>query len=192
MSWYPYERRPRRAVQGGVKVPRPGTVTNQVALALLQCLESMTRSTVAARGRTYARAGQVVEVRIDGGEAAAAIQGTGGRPYTVWLGAQDDGGSATARCNCPYGCSEVEWCKHAAALAYVVADLVEHDREMERLWSGVVGEGTARDTGGGAGPGAETAALVTILRAGPGAGPGAAVDGQAQWRAVVEILPPPL
>jgi len=184
-GWMSYDRRPRKTVEGGVKVPRPGQVTNAVAADLVRCLLRNSSTAIASRGRTYARAGQVVEVRVADGEAAAAIQGTGGEPYGVRLAAEGDG-SARAGCTCPYTC-DYGWCKHAAALAYVVADLVDRDPAVERAWTGEPAapqEEAAGPTGADATR--EVADLLTVLRRG-----GPSLDGAAQWAAAFEVLPPP-
>ena len=186
-GWFPYDRPARKAVEGGVKVARPGKVTNPVAAGLVECLVSKTSTAIAGRGRTYARAGQVVEVRIGDGEATATIQGSNREPYAVRLGAGDRG-RARADCTCPYGCSGFGWCKHAAALAYVVADLVDRDPAIERAWTG---QGTdainaINDAAGKGGVAGEVTGLRAALNAAP-----RPVDAAAQWRAAVEVLPPP-
>ncbi len=198
--WVDFDRpyAPRRAVEGGVAVSRPGKVTSAEPARLVALAEGRTTSGIASRGRTYARAGQVVEVRLDGGTASAAIQGSDAAPYAVSLVHGSDG-AVEATCTCPYGCDAVEWCKHAAALAYVVAHLVDADARLAAEWAG---DGAAHDaaagraattpsTGGTTGtasvPGTlgpeEAADLVRALRTPP-----APVDARAQWRAAVEVL----
>ena len=41
-----------------------------------------------------------------------------------------------ADCTCPYGCDD-GWCKHAAALAYVAAFLLDRDPAARSTWAGV-------------------------------------------------------
>lgn len=129
-----FEAAPRRAVQGGVKVAKPGKVTHPAAQDLLSVTASETRDTIMSRGRTYARAGQVVDLQSLPGEFVANIQGSGRRPYTVRLTAMvlDH---VRAECTCPYGC-EYDWCKHAAALAYVAAFLLDNDAAVRARWTG--------------------------------------------------------
>jgi hypothetical protein len=209
--WLSFDRpyAPRIAVDGGVRVARPGAVTSDAASRLVALIERRTTQGIGSRGRTYARAGQVVEVRIVDGSASAAIQGSDAEPYAVALEHENDG-AVEARCSCPYGCDALEWCKHAAALAYVVAHLVDTDRTMATAWLGadgdqgpvagdpVAGDPVAGEPAAGGSPSApsagtpkspadptveQVAALVTRLRA-----PRTAVDGPAQWAAAIDVL----
>lgn len=198
-DWTDFDRpsAPRRAVAGGVKVPRSWKPQGEEAARLEVVVEGRTTPGIGSRGRTYARAGQVVEVRVEDRGATAAIQGSDDAPYTVSLTREPDG-DVEATCTCPYGCDAVEWCKHAAALAFVVAHLVDTDVGLAAAWSGT----TAPAVAGGAAaatqapaapvpsvlPAAGRAALVTALRSASGAGP---VDARAQWRAALEVVPLP-
>lgn len=198
-DWTDFDRpsAPRRAVAGGVKVPRSWKPQGEEAVRLEMVSEGRTTPGIGSRGRTYARAGQVVEVRVGDRGATAAIQGSDDAPYTVSLAREPDG-DVEATCTCPYGCDAVEWCKHAAALAFVVAHLVDTDAGLAAAWSGT----TAPAVAGGAAaathapaalvpsvlPAAGRAALVTALRSAPEPGP---VDARAQWRAALEVVPLP-
>lgn len=124
---------PRREVHGGVAVSRPGRVTDQVALELVSQLPGRTTPGVLSRARTYARAGQVVDVTVDSGTATARIQGSDAQPYEVVLVASPE---LDADCTCPYGCSTYHWCKHAAALGFVLAHLLERDPAVRGRWDG--------------------------------------------------------
>lgn len=92
---------------------------------------------ILSRARNYARLGQVVSVRVAPGEFTAAIQGTAEEPYSVALRAVTISGSqrTDASCDCPYGC-DLGWCKHAAALAYVAAHLLDTDPRCRATWTG--------------------------------------------------------
>jgi hypothetical protein len=92
---------------------------------------------ILSRARTYARAGQVVEIRVEPGEITAQVQGSAEEPYQVALRAVTISGSqrTDASCDCPYGC-DFGWCKHAAALAYVAAHLLETDLACRATWLG--------------------------------------------------------
>jgi hypothetical protein len=92
---------------------------------------------ILARGRTYARAGQVVAVQVEPEGFTAQIQGTGSKPYQVHLHRTTISGSqrVAADCTCPYGCDH-GWCKHAAALAYVAAFLLDRDPTAQAAWTG--------------------------------------------------------
>lgn len=166
---------PRREVEGGVAVSRPGRVTDPVALELVSELPGRTTPGVLSRARTYARAGQVVDVTVDSGTARARIQGSDARPYEVLLAASPE---LDADCTCPYGCSTYAWCKHAAALGFVLAHLLERDIGVRARWDG--------DAAGDADTVAVPDGLVERLRR-----PIAPVDAAAAW-AAAESLGGPL
>ena len=132
-----YEAQPRRAVQGGVVVAKPGKVTDPVAMEVVEAAAMETSDKILARGRTYARAGQVVEVHTDPHAFTAQIQGSERTPYEVRLDRTVISGSdrVAADCTCPYGC-DYDWCKHAAALAYVAAFLLDRDPDVRAVWTG--------------------------------------------------------
>ena len=136
VQWEPsWGRAPRRSVDGGVVVAKPGQVSHPDAMALLDQVEIEANPRMLSRGRSYARAGQVVSVTAGPGRFSAQIQGTGAKPYEVVLERTVISGSdrVAATCSCPYGC-DVEWCKHAAALGYVAAFLLERDAGARRVW----------------------------------------------------------
>ncbi|MEZ5157939.1 MAG: SWIM zinc finger family protein [Candidatus Nanopelagicales bacterium] len=132
-----YEAQPRRAVQGGVVVAKPGKVTDPVAVEVVEAATMETGDKILARGRTYARAGQVVEVHTEPRAFTAQIQGSGKKPYEVRLDRIVISGSdrLAADCTCPYGCDH-DWCKHAAALAYVAAFMLDRDPQVRAVWAG--------------------------------------------------------
>lgn len=136
-----YQAPPRRKVEGGVTVPKPGRVTNPEAQDMVQAAEMETDAKVLARGRTYARQGQVIDVQCEPGMFTARIQGTSSQPYLVRLDRVTISGSerVSADCDCPYGC-DFGWCKHAAALAYVAAFLMDVDDEVRSRWAGETAE----------------------------------------------------
>lgn len=132
-----FESRARLSVEGGVAVPKPGKVTHHDALDLVEAAQMETNPRILARGRTYARAGQVIDVHSEPGSFTARIQGSDPEPYLVRLDRITVSGSdrVAADCDCPYGC-DYEWCKHAAALAYVSAFLIDNDEVVRARWSG--------------------------------------------------------
>ncbi len=132
-----YEARQRIAVEGGVKVPKPGKVEDPDALAIIEAAAIETRPPILSRGRTYARAGQVIGVTADEDGFSARIQGSDRRPYEVRLTRHMISGAdrIQADCTCPYSC-DYDWCKHAAALAYVAAFLVETQPATKAVWTG--------------------------------------------------------
>ncbi len=132
-----FEARPRVAVQAGVAVPKPGKVTDPSAVAIIEAAEMETRAPILSRGRTYARAGQVLGVQVTSESVEASIQGSDRLPYHVVLTKVLISGSERihASCTCPYTC-DYDWCKHAAALAYVAAFLVDTQPATCAVWSG--------------------------------------------------------
>jgi uncharacterized Zn finger protein len=132
-----YQAKPRVAVQGGVSVAKPGRVSDPDALELLAAAEMETKPSILSRGRTYARAGQVLNVETDGDSFTASIQGSDRTPYQVELTRTMISGSDRihASCTCPYSC-DYDWCKHAAALAYVAAYLIDNQPATRAVWTG--------------------------------------------------------
>ena len=136
-----YDAAPRREVEGGVVVTKPGKVTGMLAVEMVAAAEMESEPQILARGRTYARAGQVVAVQVEPRAFSAQIQGTSARPYEVRLDRTTISGAdrVAADCTCPYGC-DGGWCKHAAALAYVAAFLLERDPQVRTAWAGSAAE----------------------------------------------------
>lgn len=130
-----WEPKPRRAVAGGVGIATPGRAASAEGLALVEGANRLCTAAVASRARTYARRGQVVGVDFGEKSAVAQVQGSGDEPYFLSLYRRDFG-DYTADCDCPYGCGETYWCKHAVALAYVVANLIDRDLAMLLRWTG--------------------------------------------------------
>ncbi|WP_280426881.1 SWIM zinc finger family protein [Nocardia carnea] len=75
----------RRPVSGGVSTRnrRGGFARNFWGKALLEVMERLADPGRLARGRTYARAGQVVSYRIEPGLVTAEVQGSQPRPFTT-------------------------------------------------------------------------------------------------------------
>ena len=98
-----YESPPRRAVEGGVTVPKPGKVVGQPAQEMVDAAEMETSPKILARGRTYARQGQVIDVQCEPGQFTARIQGSDREPYLVRLDRVIISGSdrVAAECDCP-------------------------------------------------------------------------------------------
>lgn len=132
-----FQARPRREVEGGVTVAKPGKVTDPVALTIVEAAAMETSDSILSRGRTYARAGQVIGVQAEPGVFTATIQGSSRTPYEVRLATVRISGSdrIDATCSCPYTC-DYDWCKHAAALAYVAAFLIDTQPGTRAVWEG--------------------------------------------------------
>jgi uncharacterized Zn finger protein len=79
--------RPRR-VEGGVKArSRRGAIGEQWwSRRFIDVLESLGMSGRLARGRSYARAGQVLEFELTHGKVTARVQGSRPAPYKVRIG----------------------------------------------------------------------------------------------------------
>jgi len=148
----------RKKVDGGAVVAKPGAVLKDDAVALVRAAELEARPTILARARTYARAGQVMSVAVGDGAISGEIQGSDAEPYRVRLERTTISGSerVAASCDCPYGC-DFDWCKHAAALAYVGAYLIERDPGAMARWTG------REEPGGFPGPGGVLAASALVV-----------------------------
>ncbi|MET8651214.1 MULTISPECIES: SWIM zinc finger family protein [Nocardia] len=75
----------RRPVDGGVSARsrRGGFGRTWWGKALIDAVEAMAEPGRLARGRTYARSGQVVSYRIEPGAVTAEVQGSQPRPFTA-------------------------------------------------------------------------------------------------------------
>jgi uncharacterized Zn finger protein len=186
MSWGYYSAGPRKQVVGGVVVAKPGRVSREEACALVQQAEYEATPGILGRARTYARAGQVVAVAVATREFTAQVQGTGDDPYEVALRAITISGSprADASCNCPYGC-DFGWCKHAAALAYVAAHLLESDESVRAAWAGAAAAESSAEV-----PVAVPVAVPDTLLAGLRR-PAPQVDAPAMIAAAAALVPRP-
>jgi uncharacterized Zn finger protein len=81
--WYPPSR--PRAVEGGLKArtARGAIGATWWSRRFLDALESIAMGSRLARGRSYARKGQVVSLGVTPGEVRASVQGSRARPYKV-------------------------------------------------------------------------------------------------------------
>ena len=77
----------RRSVEGGVSARsrRGGFARTWWGRAFVAAVEGVSEPGRLARGRSYARAGQVVSYRIEAGEVTAEVQGSQPRPFAVVL-----------------------------------------------------------------------------------------------------------
>lgn len=86
MPWYDdFTSRPRIRVEGGIKLKsRQGQVGAQWwSQRWLEALEKFTDRGRLQRGRSYARAGQVMDMHVAPGEVKARVQGSMPQPYRV-------------------------------------------------------------------------------------------------------------
>jgi uncharacterized Zn finger protein len=83
---YPPPSKPRKA-KGGIKAraQRGAFGTQWWAMRWIGVLEGFNIGTRLQRGRSYARAGQVLEVKVASGVVHARVQGSRARPYTVTI-----------------------------------------------------------------------------------------------------------
>lgn len=96
---------PRRRVEGGIQInsTRGPIAQTWWSQRFLQVLESLGVGGRLARGRTYARQGQLVTFDVGPGSVTAQVQGSRERPYAVRIGLPTFG--------------KVEWAQIVAALA---------------------------------------------------------------------------
>jgi uncharacterized Zn finger protein len=85
--WY-YEPTVRRPVKDGLKARggRAGFSKTWWGKRWIQALEAFGWDNRLARGRSYARSGQVVDLEVTLGQVAADVQGSQPRPYRVTIG----------------------------------------------------------------------------------------------------------
>ena len=86
-SWYPPPSKPR-PVEGGLRArSRQGAIAKTWwSERFITVLESIGVGGRLQRGRTYARKGQVLDLRLDAGAVTAQVQGSRARPYRVRIG----------------------------------------------------------------------------------------------------------
>ncbi|SDY71750.1 Uncharacterized conserved protein, contains Zn finger domain [Modestobacter sp. DSM 44400] len=96
-DWYPPSR--PRPVDGGLRTrSRRGQIGQHWwSVRFIDGLESIGVGGRLARGKRYARAGQVIELRIETGSAIALVQGSRPRPYRVRVGLTAFGKAEWAR-----------------------------------------------------------------------------------------------
>lgn len=84
-DWRDWEHRPRRAAHDGIRARSTRgeigeTWWSRRFIAALQEVADASRLT---RGRSYARSGQVMDLRVEPGSVTARVQGSAARPYAV-------------------------------------------------------------------------------------------------------------
>ncbi len=86
MSWdYYYPKSTPRAAKGGVKSQskRGSFAQSWWAKRWIQVLEGFDIGARLQRGRSYARSGQVLDIKIEKGSVTAKVQGSRAKPYSV-------------------------------------------------------------------------------------------------------------
>ena len=85
---YDYEYTRPREAKGGIRAQskRGDFGASWWAKRWVQALENFSLGSRLARGRSYARRGQVVSIEVRPGEVAASVQGSRKRPYRVSIG----------------------------------------------------------------------------------------------------------
>jgi uncharacterized Zn finger protein len=164
-SWWHEASAPRR-VENGIKArSKRGAIGEQWwSRRFVEVLESFGMSGRLARGRNYARRGQVMEFELTTGKVRARVQGSRPAPYpvTAALGAQalfrakllagempHEIEEVFAACGTPLfprsardlemSCSCPDWgvpCKHLAAVCYVLAETFDDDPFAMLAWRG--------------------------------------------------------
>ncbi|MCL4449295.1 MAG: SWIM zinc finger family protein [Actinobacteria bacterium] len=82
-EWYPQPSRPKPADGLRARSQRGAIGETWWSKRFIDVLESFHMGTRLTRGRTYARAGQVLGVEVMSGEVASRVQGSRSKPYTV-------------------------------------------------------------------------------------------------------------
>ena len=86
MSYWPqYERRPRIQAKDGIKSRTTKFASEWWAKQWLSALDAFGWSNRLARGRSYARSGQVLDYSVTSGKVTAGVQGSRRKPYQVTL-----------------------------------------------------------------------------------------------------------
>ena len=87
-NFWRYEPAPARPVEGGIKAhaQRGGFAAQWWGKRWIEVLEGFGIGPRLARGRSYARQGQVAQLEIAPGKIVAAVQGSRARPYQVEIG----------------------------------------------------------------------------------------------------------
>ena len=86
--WRDAEPAKARKVEGGIQInsARGPVARSWWSQRFLSVLESLGVGGRLSRGRSYARAGQIVSLDVDAGGAVAQVQGSRPRPYKVRIG----------------------------------------------------------------------------------------------------------
>ena len=86
-NWYPPRSRPR-TVEGGLKArsTRGAIAQSWWSERFIEVLEGLGLGNRLRRGRSYARAGQVISMEVGPGSVTAQVQGSRPRPYRVRIG----------------------------------------------------------------------------------------------------------
>lgn len=87
MSWRYYENRSPKEVEDGIEAQsKRGDIGEEWwSRRFVDVVESYSKSNRITRGKRYARKGQVVELTVETGEVAAAVQGSLSEPYSVTI-----------------------------------------------------------------------------------------------------------
>ncbi|WP_319579096.1 SWIM zinc finger family protein [uncultured Methanospirillum sp.] len=91
MGFYYYEKTSPRPVKDGIKAKsRKGSIGQKWwSQKFLDALHEMGMDNRLARGRAYARKGQVINLTIKEGSVQAKVQGSSPKPYSVSIGMQN-------------------------------------------------------------------------------------------------------
>src|SRR5437588_11797621 len=76
-------RKPTKRVEGGIKARAARFGESWWAAKWLATLESLGSRNRLARGRSYARKGQITDLQVKPGEISATVQGSAEEPYQI-------------------------------------------------------------------------------------------------------------
>lgn len=84
-DWWEYEHRPRRAAKDGIKARSTRGEIGETwwSKRFIEALREVADASRLTRGRSYARSGQVMDLRVEPGVVTAKVQGSAARPYRV-------------------------------------------------------------------------------------------------------------
>lgn len=104
-DWWEYEHRPRRPAKDGIRARSTRGEIGETwwSQRFVDALKAMADGNRLMRGRSYARSGQVMDLRVERGAVTAKVQGSAARPYAVRIALT------------PF--TEAEWSRVEAALA---------------------------------------------------------------------------
>src|SRR5688500_2974535 len=84
-DWWNFEHGPRRAAKDGIKAKsqRGDIGESWWSKRFITALQALTDPGRLSRGRSYARSGQVMDLRVSPGTVTARVQGSRPTPYAV-------------------------------------------------------------------------------------------------------------
>jgi uncharacterized Zn finger protein len=84
-DWWEWEHGPRRAAKDGIRARSTRGEIGETwwSRRFIEALKAVADANRLSRGRSYARSGQVMNLRVEAGSVTAKVQGSAPRPYAV-------------------------------------------------------------------------------------------------------------